>query len=428
MSETVYVTDASGNGTPFTLNLTVIDTIKPTFDLDLIELEIDDEGNAELTEEMLLPYANDNCAIAEVAIENSNFNCSENADLNSTEIIVFDINGNATQRSLWVTINDFIAPEVDVEDIIVELDEEGQASVSVDSLEMMIIENCSVSDMELSKIQYSCSELGENLNSVMVTDAGGNNGTDEFTVTVVDNIAPSISGPQVMTICEGAALDYSDVTASDNCSANLEIISGPQEGTIAENGEYTVEFQATDPSGNVTDHSLALIVIAKPEVDLGEDIQVELGEVITLTAGSDDDLQYLWSTGDTTSTINITAEEDMTVSVMVTNPEGCTSTGEVSIEVIYPLSADEDQSGNSVRFFPNPTSGQLNVELDLTRAVSDLKLTVVDISGKAVYQEIIPVAEKRQVVSLDFSALAEGVYLINVKSDLLNLTERVVKQ
>jgi hypothetical protein len=52
----------------------------------------------------------------------------------------------------------------------------------------------------------------------------------------------------------------------------------------------------------------------------------------------------------------------------------------------------------------------------------------MDISGKAIDQKMIPAAQNRQVINLDLSHAAKGIYLVNVKADELNLTERIVKQ
>ena len=424
----LYVRDNSGNLTEFMLELNVVDTIKPSFDLSTIELQVDAEGNAFLSEEMLTQYAADNCGVAEVAIQTEQFDCSQIGSTQSTEIIVFDLHGNATQQTLEVQLIDNLAPEVQVEDITIELGADGFASLSSDALDMMIQDNCTPEDFQLSSESFSCENLGTNNAMITVTDASGNSGSAQFNVTVVDNVAPQIEGPQVIQVCQGNPVSYEAITASDNCSAELIIVEGLLSVDTGTPGEYMIQAQAFDPSGNAASRDIMVVVEPAAIVDLGEDMQVEIDELVTLVAGENSANAYLWSTGETTPSISFMAQADVTISVEVTTPEGCVSGDDINIELINPLGVNEDANGNSVRFFPNPTSGNVSLKLGLNRTVTNLQITIMDMSGKAIDQKMIPAAQNGQVINLDLSQAAKGVYLVNVKADELNLTERVVKQ
>jgi hypothetical protein len=427
-TRTLHVLDQFGNPTPFVLNLVVEDTISPTFNLNQIELFIDNEGNASINEGMLAQYAADNCGVAEVAIQTEQFDCSQVGETQFTEIIVFDLHGNSVQQTLEVQLIDNMAPVVEVEDITIELDANGSASLNADALDMMIQDNCTPEEFQLSQEAFSCENLGSNSLMITVTDASGNSGSAEFNVTVVDNVAPQIQGAQIVTVCEASRLGYSEITATDNCSAELVIVEGLVPVDVNTPGEYMVEAQATDPSGNVATQTIMVIVQPAAQVDLGEDVQVEIDDIVTLVAGENSNNEYLWSTGETTPSISFMAQENVTISVNVTTAEGCTSGDVINVELINPLGVDEDENGNSVRFFPNPTPGNLSLELGLNKAVTNLQITIMDISGKAIDQKMIPAAQNRQVINLDLSQAAKGIYLVNVKADELNLTERVVKQ
>ncbi|NEN23197.1 T9SS type A sorting domain-containing protein [Cryomorpha ignava] len=424
----LYVRDTSGNLTEFVLELTVIDTIKPSFNLDFIEIELDVEGNAYLTEAMLMPYASDNCSIAEVAIQIEQFDCSQMGAMQFTEILVYDIHGNAKQHTLEVQVIDVMVPQVQVGNITIELNENGQADLSVDILEMMAEDNCAPTNFVLSQTVFSCADLGSNTLSITVADAAGNTGVAEFMVTVVDNVAPEVVAPQTIKLCEGVPVSYDEIVATDNCSAELSLIDGPQAGDTPEVGDYMVEFEAVDPSGNATSTFVMLAVSPTPVVDLGEDMMVGEGTIVTLVAGESATNEYLWSNGGTGIVYQLVAIEDVTVSVAVTTPEGCSSTDEISISIIDPLGIDDDAAGNSVRFYPNPTRGQMSIALSLTEVATDVQMNITDITGKSVAQRMIQTAKDGDVISLDLSGYAKGIYLVNLKSDSFNLTERVVKQ
>ena len=424
----LLVRDVNGNTTEFSLNLTVMDTIRPSFELESIQLNLDEEGNASLTEEVLLPYASDNCGISQIIIENDLFTCEGANEAQSANISVIDANGNTKQHVLSVTLEDEIAPDVEVQDIVIALDEEGQALLDSEELNMAIIENCSVNQMILSQTQFSCDDLGSNVNSIVVSDAAGNEGLSEFNVTVIDNIAPIITRPDELTLCEGEEMHYRYFTAEDNCSASFQVVEGPLEGEYLDAGEYSIVLEAQDVAGNSSTYSFLVNVYPKPVVDLGADLEVEAGELITLVAGLSDEYAYYWNTGDNTSSISFVAVENENIAVEVVTPEGCRDADNIFIEVFTPLSTDEDGSGNAVSFFPNPTVGELNVSLSLNQNINDLNITVFDMTGKVVIQKMLPVAENGQVVNLNLSDLSDGVYLINVNSEVLNLTERVIKQ
>jgi hypothetical protein len=424
----LYVRDQSGNLTPFTLQLSILDTIKPSFDLGIIELQLDADGNAELTEEMLAPYASDNCGIAEVAIQVEEYDCSMAQETQFTEVIVFDTHGNAKQQTLIVMLKDEVAPIVEVEDITLEISADGMVNLSSEALNMTIIENCSAVEFNLSQSVFSCENLGINPASITVADAAGNTGSAEFNVTVVDAQAPDITGPQVMDICEGTVISYESVQTVDNCSAELSVVAGPQAGDVPSAGEYMVEFEAVDPSGNTTTHILMVNVSAPAEVDLGEDLEVTEGTQVTLTAGEDNENTYLWSDGSTSPELEITATEDMTISVEVTTPEGCSSTDEITISIADPLGIADEAGEENISLYPNPTRGAFQVEFSMTENAEDVRVSIMDISGKVVNQKQLPLVMNGDVINLDITDMAEGLYLINIVSEKLRITERIVKQ
>lgn len=428
LSAELVVEDAAGNQASALADIIIADTIKPTFNLESIEIPISEEGIAILDEEMLMPFASDNCQIAEVAIQVEEFSCSLVGANQFTEVIVFDVNGNAKQQTLEVILIDDVSPEVSVNDITLELDENGNVALNEEVVDMTILDNCSPAEVLFSVEEFDCSNLGSNEAQVLVFDFGGNSGTAQFNVIVVDNMAPEISGPQVINICEGEEVNFDQINATDNCSAELNLVAGPQGGDTPAAGQYTVEFEATDPSQNSTSFVTALVVSPIAELNLGDDMEVEQGAVVMLTAGDDENNDYLWSNGSTNSTYQFVATEDVTVSVEVTTPEGCTTSDEINISISNPLGIDEDAIQNSARFFPNPTQGEISITLSLTEAATDVRLNITDLSGKSIAQKMLQIVQVGDVLSVDLSNFAEGIYLINLQSDSFNLTERVVKQ
>ena len=63
------------------------------------------------------------------------------------------------------------------------------------------------------------------------------------------------------------------------------------------------------------------------------------------------------------------------------------------------------------RVYPNPTDGQLNVELQATSNF-ETKLTVYDVIGKKAFEKTTSVNKGLNTIKLDFSTLAKGAYVL----------------
>lgn len=423
----LYVQDYSENVTDFVINLDIIDTIKPALNLDFIEIEIAGDGYATISEDALLPYASDNCGISELLIEHEPLSCDLIGQLQSATITLTDIHGNVQEKTIDVSITDNLAPEISVQNVELALDGEGTAVLDISEIEISIAENCSVGEILLAEKNYSCLNLGVNTNSVTAYDIYGNSSTVEFNVTVVDNKAPIINGPDSMILCAGEPINYEEFSAIDNCFANLHVVDGPANGEIVEQGNYMVELQAEDAGSNIKSHYLSLRVLPQPRVNLGPDIKVAEGDVVTLTAGFDPEYSYSWSTGQTTPSITFTAVEDMLVSVDVSSPEGCMTSDDIFINVIEPLDVSENEILGSAILYPNPTNGLLNASFNLSQDIGRLNVTIHDISGKMVQQAQFIELMDGQVIALDLTNLSDGVYLLKMESETLNQTHRIVK-
>lgn len=102
--------------------------------------------------------------------------------------------------------------------------------------------------------------LGVSTVTFSATDASGNVGTASFTVTVVDNVAPTVNctsttpSVNMSNNCTATMPDYRSLaTAIDNCSATSQVTfsQSPAPGsTITGSGLQLVTITATDAAGN----------------------------------------------------------------------------------------------------------------------------------------------------------------------------------
>src|SRR5690554_2620201 len=81
--------------------------------------------------------------------------------------------------------------------------------------------------------------------------------------------------------------------------------------------------------------SIDITVLPLPSVSLGSDIVICYGESTTLTATGNGvgTIDYLWSTGDTTSEITVSPTATTTYEVLITDSNGCEATDAVTITV-----------------------------------------------------------------------------------------------
>lgn len=98
-----------------------------------------------------------------------------------------------------------------------------------------------------------------------------------------------------------------------------------------------------------------------------------------------------------------------------------TTDGEVEELEIPVVFADE-----SFAMFPNPTSDELNIDFFLQED-SDVQVTVFDASGKASVQQNRSVSKGDNIMQLDLSRLAPGMYFVQVRNGDEVTTKKLMK-
>lgn len=84
--------------------------------------------------------------------------------------------------------------------------------------------------------------------------------------------------------------------------------------------------------------------------------------------------------------------------------------------VAAPLSVS-DFEVNAIRFYPNPTTGLLNITL-----VEDSTVSVIDLTGKQVINKNLKLGD----ATIDMSSLTKGMYLIQVTGENYSKTEKII--
>ena len=280
---TLTVTDTSGNSSTDDVIVTVQDAIDPVANCTPITIELDTSGNYNLSTADINNIAfgsSDNCPNFTASVSPNTFSCAE-VGSNTVTLTITDIAGNTNTCSTTVTVEDNTPPIALCQDITIQLDAFGDASILATDIDNGSSDACGINSLVLDENTFGCADLGANTVTLTVTDTNGNESTCTATVTVEDNIAPVFtlcpSNRSVVTdasVCTYTHPDNSlNATVSDNCdstpsltyslSGATTIITGANttlNGQIFEQGTTTVTWTVIDAEGNSDNCSFSVTV------------------------------------------------------------------------------------------------------------------------------------------------------------------------
>jgi len=156
-----------------------------------------------------------------------------------------------------------------------------------------------------------------------------------------------------------------------------------------------------------------------PVPDLGPDSTISSTTLFNLSApfGSQ---SYLWSTGQTDSTISITVSSDTTIWVTVVNTNGCSQSDTIHIFFNTGASIDDPQNQKTT-VFPNPFHTTFIIRPATGEVISSVKL--FDLSGRTVFQS------NAGINSFDPGPLSAGIYLLELQMTSGKMfREKIIRQ
>jgi hypothetical protein len=270
------ITDASSNSATCSFTLTVVDNQAPNAICKTATISLNANGIAVLSPSLINNGSTDNCAVTGVAAIPNTFDCSD-LGFNTVMLMVFDQAGNVGTCNTVVLVQDIIPPTPICKNITVQLDQQGFVGITGAMVDNGSYDNCSVTNLAVSPNSFTCANTGANTVILTVTDQSGNTATCIATVTVVDNILPTIScvGNQNRNtdpaVCTYTAVGTEfDPTYGDNCpnpvvtwtatGATPAAGTGSMAGTVFPKGTTTVVMTVTDASNNTSTCSFTVTV------------------------------------------------------------------------------------------------------------------------------------------------------------------------
>jgi hypothetical protein len=340
---TLTVIDDCGNSDSCIAVVTVIDENPPSAVCKNITLELDASGAASITGNDIDGGSTDNGQIVSYSASPNTFDCSSTGTNNVT-LTVTDDAGLTDTCIAEVTVEDNIAPTAICQDITIELDNNGEATITASDIDNGSSDNCTFT-LSASKTTFDCSNVGTNTVTLTVTDASGNTATCDATVTVEDNEDPTItcSANQTQTAdngnCSAMVIVHSPTTA-DNCG--IAGIENDFNHTANATDTYpvgttTITWTVTDDYGNtnsctqdiiITDDENPSITCSADQTQTADNGSCEAA-VTVLAPTSNDNCGVASISNDITGTSDATATYPVgttTVTWTVTDIHGNTNT------------------------------------------------------------------------------------------------------
>merc|ERR1712091_572498 len=187
----------------------------------------------------------DNCAVASVTLDRTEFSCSDVGSSFTVTATATDTSGNQATDSVSVSVVDTTVPTLtSVGTFNVTLNATGLASVSVASLVSSSGDNCGVS-VTADKTVFSCADAGANVVTLTAVDPSGNNATTTVTVFVSDDEVPSVAASANFTVALDASGAY-------NVSVGEAVASSADNCAVASVTLDRTEFSCSDVGSSFT--------------------------------------------------------------------------------------------------------------------------------------------------------------------------------
>ncbi|MDB4088877.1 hypothetical protein N9544_04545, partial [Flavobacteriales bacterium] len=224
---TLTVTDGNGNSSTCTSTVTVLDPSLPSANCQNITIYLDSSGNTTIDSSDVDNGSSSGCNSFTLSLSNSTFTCA-NIGPNSVTLYITDANQNIDSCFSTVIVSDTISPTAICQNITVQLDGSGNVTIDSSDVNNGSFDNCAISTITLDQTSFTCSDIGANTVTLTVTDVNGNISTCTSTVTVQDNINPTVTCQNIIVQLDGsgnASITPSEVDngSSDNCSFTLSL-------------------------------------------------------------------------------------------------------------------------------------------------------------------------------------------------------------
>ncbi|MAO48253.1 MAG: hypothetical protein CL527_05990 [Aequorivita sp.] len=205
---TLTVTDVNGNTSTCSTVVTVEDSIAPIIVCPADLTANTEAGNCFATVSYPMPIALDNCGV-DTVVQTAGLPSGSQfpVGISTVEFTATDVNGNLSTCSFNITVIDNEAPVAVCQNITIQLDASGNASIVAADVDGGSTDQCGIASTTININSFDCSNVGNNDVILTVTDVNGNVSTCTAIVTVEDVSAPIVA-------CQDITVELDPVTGT----------------------------------------------------------------------------------------------------------------------------------------------------------------------------------------------------------------------
>lgn len=251
-----------------------------------------------------------------------------------------------------------------------------------------------------------------------------------ITIALVDQepIASFNFSPDDGEICAGDAITFiNNSLNADSFEWTFGEFGGSTEAsptvTFPE-GTHLVSLIASN--GNTTDTMTTVITaLPVPEPDLGGNVEIDINSMITFSPGNF--ASYSWFNGSTEPEITLVASElgvgIFSISVTVTDQNGCSATDTIVLTISLEVSVDEI-AATGFKLFPNPASEQVTITWNQGLQANNLQLYTTQ--GQLLIDRNLRQTSDAQAI-LTLAEVASGLYYVRlILGDGKSVVQKIV--
>ena len=180
---------------------------------------------------------------------------------------VYLVAGNGTSADFCtsvITVEDNIAPTANCKDITVGLDQTNTATIAPSDVNDGSVDNCSITDMSLSKSSFSCFEAGTHTVTLAIEDGSDNLSTCTASVTV--------TSPPPVAVCNDVTLNmrglstsvsHATLTAGSSDDCGLTPNTSSYSFTCSDLGQNPISLTVRESFGNARTSCTATVTVTE---------------------------------------------------------------------------------------------------------------------------------------------------------------------
>ena len=196
---TLTAEDGNGNTDSTAFDVTLMDVMAPTLTaVASIEEGLDASCNFTVPDYTGLTTATDNCGTVTVTQSPiAGTVISGHGTVQTITLTADDGNGNTDSTTFNVALVDITEPTITVQDVAIQLNETGLASITAEAFIVDSYDSCGIASISIDRTDFECADLGDYTIMIAATDINGNVKMETAILTLIgedtdgDSIADS---------------------------------------------------------------------------------------------------------------------------------------------------------------------------------------------------------------------------------------------